>query len=185
MTPKPEELVILDASDFGIPDAAEPPEGMATFHQVWIHPNETGLYDLNGNPILESFLRRGPDLGHYPHGSPKSVCNPTSSSSLGEVIERIVYLPHAGMSHFGHLLTECAAFLGPLLEHPAGLDGIGDLGAVLVVSPRSALSTSRVAELLGVPAHRVISTTSLERPVRCMKAVVPQPSMMNRHGVAT
>jgi capsular polysaccharide biosynthesis protein len=100
-------------------------------------------------------------------------------------MEKIVYLPHAGISHFGHLLTECAAYLGPLLEHPEGLDGIGDLGAVLVVSPRSILSSARVAELLGVPVNRVITTTSLVNPVKCIKAVVPLPSMMNRHSVAT
>ncbi len=184
MVPKSEELLILDASDFDTPEAPEPLEGISTFHHVWIHPGEFGLYDSNGMPILESFLRRGPDLRHYPHGSPKSIYNSTSSSICGEEMERIVYLPHAGMSHFGHLLTECAAYLGPLLEHPAGLDGIGGPGAVLVLSPRFAQSSASVAELLGVPWGRVTSTASLATPVKCIQAVVPLPSMMNRHSLS-
>jgi hypothetical protein len=42
-------------------------------------------------------------------------------------VERAVFAPHANLDHFGHLLAEFTARIGPLLAHPDGLDGVGGL----------------------------------------------------------
>ena len=99
-------------------------------------------------------------------------------------MKHIVYVPYAAMTHFGHLLTEFAGNIGALLEDPSGLDGIGGVGSVLVVPARAATSCAAVAKLLGLPANRLFSTASLTRPVQVVQAVIPRPSMMNRHGIA-
>lgn len=180
-----DEPVILELGDFRFPAIPEPPEGVIVHHNVWLRPGANGLYDAGGQPIAESFLRRGFDLSHYPHGRPEPVESTTlAAMAAEESLERVVYVPYAAMTHFGHLLTEFAGNVGTLLEHVDGLDRIGGVGSVLVVPARAASSREAVAELLGLPANRLISTASLVKPVRVRQAFIPRPSMMNRHGLA-
>ena len=176
---------VLELADFRLPTIPEPPDGVILRHNVWLCPEASGLYDAAGQPIVESFLRRGFDLGHYPHGRPDPVDGATlAATAADDVVKHIVYVPYAGMTHFGHLLTEFAGNVGSLLEDPGGLDGIGGVGSVLVVPARAATSCAAVAKLLGLPANRLFSTASLTRPVQVVQAVIPRPSMMNRHGIA-
>ncbi|MEI6636128.1 MAG: glycosyltransferase family 61 protein, partial [Planctomycetota bacterium] len=179
------EPVVLELADFRLPTIPEPPDGVILRHNVWLCPGASGLYDAAGQPIVESFLRRGFDLGHYPHGRPDPVDGATlAATAADDAVKHIVYVPYAGMTHFGHLLTEFAGNIGALLENPGGLDGIGGVGSVLVVPARAATSCAAVAKLLGLPANRLFSTASLTRPVQVVQAVIPRPSMMNRHGIA-
>lgn len=181
-----DEPVVLQVADFGLPEMAEPPDGVLEFRDVVLWPGVNGLFDACGTPILESCVRRGFALDDYPHGQLDPLDAPRlARAGAGESLERIVYLPYARMVHFGHLLTEFAGSVGALLEHPQGLDGIGGEGSVLVVSARSRESTAALAGLLGVPVQRVRSTADLPDPARALVAVVPRPSMFNRHGLAT
>jgi len=181
-----DEPIVLRVADFGLPGIAEPPDGVLEFHNVILWPGTDGLFDAAGRPIPESCLRRGFALDHYPHGRPAPLDEPSlAAAGADEPLERIVYLPYARMVHFGHLLTEFAGNVGPLLADPRGVDGIGGMGSVLVVSARSQASTADLADLLRVPARRVRSTADLSAPVRALSAVVPRPSMMNRHGLAS
>lgn len=179
-----DEPVVLELADYQLPPIPELPDGEIVRRNVWLRPGLNGLYDANGEPIVESFLRRGFDLGHFPHGRPEPLDAATLEAAAGHGLESIVYVPHAGMTHFGHLLTEFAGNLGAILEHPAGLDGVGGAGSVLVVPVRAASSCPALAKLLRLPAKRVCSTASLVQPVRVHQALIPRPSMMNRHGLA-
>jgi hypothetical protein len=180
-----DDPVVLGLADLGLPDLPEPPEGLVALDDVWLVPGANGLYAADGRPIHDTFLRRGFDLAHYPHGVPQDLdAGRLDAEAASEPLDRVVFVRHAGMSHFGHLLTECAASLGPLLEHPQGLEGMAGVGAVLAVPARSSPSCPVVAELLGLPPHRVIGTAGLEGPLRVRHGLVPLPSMMNRHGVA-
>lgn len=180
-----DDVVVLQLADLGLPGLPEPPEGLLALDDVWLVPNAHGLYDAGGRPIRESFLRRGFALDHYPHGRPGDLDPERLAAESGaEALERIVFVRHAGMLHFGHLLTECAASLGPLLEHPGGLDGVAGGDAVLVMPVRAAPSCAAVADLLRLAPDRVVCTAALEGPVRARRALVVLPSMMNRHGIA-
>lgn len=180
-----DDPVVLELDDFRFPAVAEPPDGVIVERDVWVRPGANGLYDASGQPIVDSFLRRGFDLGHYPHGRPEPVDGAVlAATAARESLERIVYAPYAAMTHFGHLLTEFAGNIGSMLEHVDGLDRIGGVGSVLVVPARAASSCDALCKLLGLPANRVMSTASLAKPVRAAQAFIPRPSMMNRHGLA-
>ncbi|MFM9010343.1 MAG: glycosyltransferase 61 family protein [Planctomycetota bacterium] len=186
MPPDPEEPIVLRVADFGLPEIAEPPDGMVELRNSVLWPGANGLHDSAGRPIEESCLRRGFALDYYPHGRPEPLDAPSRAlAAASDPFRRIVYLPYARMVHFGHLLTEFAGNVGPLLAHPQGVDGIGGEDCVLMVSARSHGSTAALAELLGVPVQRVRSTADLSGPARAVAAVIPRPSMMNRHGLAT
>ena len=179
------EPVVVGLSDYRLPAIPEPPDGVVLRQDVWLVPGANGLYDAAGTPVVESFLRRGFDLDHYPHGRPESVdAAALAVTAAGKELKRIVYVPYASMTHFGHMLTEFAGNLGPFFEHPDGLDRIGGVAAVLVVPPRAASSITALAELLTLPANRLFSTVSLTKPVRVLQAFIPRPSMINRHGLA-
>jgi capsular polysaccharide biosynthesis protein len=185
MTNASDMPVVLGLADLGLPDLPEPPAGLIALDDVRLLPGANGLHDAGGRPIRESFLRRGFDLDHYPHARPEAVdAALVAAEAVATTLERIVFVQHAGMSHFGHLLTECAASLGPLLEDPRGLDGVGGAGAVLVVPARSSPSSAAVADLLGLPPQRVLSPAAFAGAVRARHAFVPRPSMVNRHGLA-
>jgi hypothetical protein len=178
------DRVSLRATDFRLPDIPELPSGLLTLANVTLWPGVNGLHDSAGLPIPETCVRRGFALDHFPHGRPEPLdATQRGLAFAAEPFERIVYLPYARMVHFGHLLTEFAGHAGSLLEHPRGLDGIGGEGSVLVVSARCESSTAALADLLGLPSDRVFSTASLPAPVRASLALVPRPSMINRHGL--
>lgn len=180
-----DEPVVLELADYQLPAISEPPDGVIIRRNVWLRPGLNGLYDATGEPILESFLRRGFDLNHFPHGRPESVAAATLEATAAlHGMEKIVYVPYARITHFGHRLTEFAGNLGAILEHPEGLDGIGGPESVLVVPVQAASSRKALVKLLRLPATRVLSTASLVQPVRVQEAVIPLPSMMNRHGIA-
>jgi hypothetical protein len=61
-----DDPVVLELDDFRFPAVAEPPDGVIVERDVWVRPGANGLYDASGQPIVDSFLRRGFDLGHYP-----------------------------------------------------------------------------------------------------------------------
>lgn len=180
-----DDPVALRVADFRLPGIPEPPAGLIQFADVVLWPGVNGLFDAAGRPIPESCLRRGFALDHYPHGRPEPLDAPNLAlAAAGAVLDRIVYLPYARMVHFGHVLTEFAGHVGPLLEHPRGLDGIGGERSLLVVSARCEASTASLADLLGVPPDRVSSTAALPAPARAREAIVPRPSMFNRHGLS-
>lgn len=174
---------ILEPDAFGLPALAEPADDVLVLRDVWLLPGACGLHDGAGMPIDETILRRGPDLGTYPHGRPQAF-DPQALGSDARTLESAVWVAYASMRHFGHLLTEFAGNVGPLLAGRDGVDGLGGPGAALMVPNRAAESRSRVAALLGLPEDRVLCSALLERPIRVHCAFVPRPSMRNRHGLS-
>lgn len=180
-----DDLPTLRVADFGLPVVPELPGGMLSFGDVLLWPGVNGLFDAEGRLIEESCLRRGIALRNYPNGRPGPL-DPTqvALASAAEPLERIAYLPFARMDHFGHILTEFAGHVGGLLEDPRGLDGVAGGRSVLVVSARCHAASGPLADLLGLPADRVLSTADLSGPTRAREALIPRPSMINRHGIA-
>lgn len=180
-----DEPVVLRAADFQLPEICELPGGVLVLENVLLWPGGNELYDSAGRPIPESCVRRGLSLELYPFGRPE----PLGPDSLGLAstagrLERIVYLPYARMAHFGHLLTEFAGNVGALIEHPEGLDGIGGKRSVVVVPARFQRFTAAVGDFLGLPSRRVLSMAALPAPTWAGEAIIPCPSMINRHGLS-
>lgn len=176
---------VLDLDDLGLSAGPEPPEGVLSLGDVWLHPGSNGLHDADGSPVVDAFLRRGADRQRFPHGNAERV-EPIGPAALLRMptVERGVFTPYAHLDHFGHLLTEFAAHVGPLLAHPDGLDGIGGAGASLVVPARFLSQFAALAALLGIPPSRIVTSIEGTEPVRIRNAVLVLPSMVNRHGVA-
>lgn len=176
---------VLGPDDFGLPAVPEPAEGILELRDVWLLPGSGGLHDSAGFPIEETILRRGPDLGTYPHGRPQAVdAGALAAGTAGEPLDAAVWVAYASTKHFGHLLTEFAGNVGPLLASRDGIEGIGGPTAVLTVPARAEASRSRLAALLDLPGERVLSSAALGRPLRVRRAFVPGPSMRNRHSLS-
>lgn len=181
-----DDPVVLRVADFGLPETAELPGGVLKLDNVLLSPGGNGLHDSSGRPIPESCLRRGFALELYPHGRPE----PLAPASLrlapsAERLERVVYLPYARMAHFGHLLTELAGNVGELLDHPRGVVGMAGERSIVVVPARFHASIAALAELLKLPSRRVMSTAALSGMTWADEAVIPRPSMINRHGLSS
>jgi len=88
------EPVVVGLPAFRLPAIPEPPDGVVVRHGVWLLPGVSGIHDASGMPVIESFLRRGFDLGHYPHGPADPVDRAVlARSAPGDELERIAYVP--------------------------------------------------------------------------------------------
>lgn len=176
---------ILGPDDFGLPALPEPPGGVLELHDVWLLPGSCGLHDAAGVPIADTVLRRGPDLRRFPHGIPQAFDPQALPTGAGtDLLESAVWVAYASMGHFGHVLTEFAGNVGPLLAIRDGVDGIGGPGTTLLVPARAVGARTAVATFLGLPAERVLCSAGIERPLRIRTAYVPRPSMWNRYGLS-
>lgn len=176
---------ILGPDDFILEPIPEPADGVAVLRDVWLLPGSEGLHDAGGTPIEESFLRRGPGLRRFPHGIPQAFDPQALPTGTGtDLLESAVWVAYASMGHFGHVLTEFAGNVGPLLASRDGVDGIGGPGTPLLLPARAVRERTAVATFLGLPAKRVLCSAGIERALRIRTAYVPRPSMWNRYGVS-
>lgn len=158
---------------------------MTSLEDVRIVPGANCLHDSSGLPVDGTQLRRGPDRAHFPHGRPEPVdAALLAHGAIAGSIDRAVFLPHAGMGHFGHLLTEFAAHAGALLEDGEGIDGVAGPGSCVVLPARAAASAGAVGRFLRLPPERVACAAAIPGPLRIGHALVPLPTMVNRHGLS-
>ncbi len=170
------------------------PDGPAT-HQPGCHrqelgpalllPGGQGLIDPEGRLLEATCLRRGGDLERFPFPQPEWIARSelASLSSSAVPVSTLVFLPYVEFEHFGHWLTETAAWLGPLLD--PGLDWLAAAGdqAVLMVSAQAAPALAELESLLPAAPRRWRSSSSLETPLRAERVLMPVPSMRNGHSI--
>ncbi|MFM7264901.1 MAG: hypothetical protein ACKOZW_04780, partial [Cyanobium sp.] len=127
-----------------------------------------GLLDLEGQRLESTFLRRGADLQRFPYPEPEGLDPGALAAALAaaETVSTLVFLPYLEFDHFGHCLTETAAWLGPLLD--PGLDWLTAAGeeAVLMVSAQAAPALAELEQLLPLGSRRWHSSASLPAPLR-------------------
>ncbi|MFN5193689.1 MAG: glycosyltransferase 61 family protein [Cyanobacteriota bacterium] len=168
------------------PGAPPKPAGVQVLHHCLIMPGSGGLHNCAGQPIEDSFLQRGqPSAGEFPHGRPEPVA-PADRQATAGPWPAAVFLPATDFSHFGHLLTETAAWLWPFLDADSNPLHWADPSTTVLVGPGSGASdaTGPIARLLGLPPGQVRCTTSLEQPLVCRRVFLPVPSMINRRWIA-
>lgn len=158
------------------------PYGMVSHDDCLIAPAATGLHDSKGQPIVESYLRR--DSGRsidFPLGKPSPIQVP-AEQSLGQ-LETVIFIPKVFLDHFGHMLTETAGWLSPLLDPE--VDGLQRAGpqAVILLGRASEGEVGAFCRLLNLPQQRVVSTLRIGSLTRCRLALIPQPSCINRHAI--
>lgn len=174
---------VLTLADFPVASGPDLPEGLRTHRGVRLLPGAAGLYDVSGQRILSTWLRRGSPGGLVVIDRLPPV-GPSARRGRAAPIEAMVFLPSVGLPHFGHLLTEGAAHLWPLLDPAPGLDGIAGKPALLVVATAYPDVCAQLSRLLGLPRQRVVSTLELGRAQWVQTAHVPMPSMVNRWAIA-
>lgn len=168
------------------PSAASEAAGLREHRDCIVMPAGFALHALNGEPIPGTLLERGsgdrPDL---PHGSLRCLGPEVLQASMEEWPE-VVFLPCGDLSHFGHLLTEGAGWFWPFLAPDSEARRRTREGTpVLFAAPTANDDSIALAALLmRLPADRLRSTASLEAPIRCGRALVPVPSMINRRWIA-
>lgn len=144
-------------------------------------PGAHGLVDETGQPLTASWLRRGADLERLPYPLPP----PTGAAApvAAETVDTLVFLPYVEFGHFGHMLTETAAWLGPLLD--PGRDWLAAAGndAVLMVGAQAAPALAELEHLLPASPRRWRCSAALTAPLRARRALLPLPSMRNGHSI--
>lgn len=148
-------------------------------------PGGHGLLDLQGQRLGATFLRRGADLQRFPNPEPESLGQPALAAALAaaESVATLVFLPFLEFHHFGHWLTETAAWLGPLLD--PGLDWLTAAGeeAELMVSAQAAPALAELERLVPPGRRRWRSSASLQAPLRVERVLVPVPSLCLGHSI--
>lgn len=180
--------LLIPATRLGaIPIDAQPePEALHIHFNCLAIPWATGLHDGRGRPLLDTFLQRGSrERPDFPHGMPKNCDPPHPPTAPGRGAD-ILFVPWCDVSHFGHLLTETAAWLWPLLDPLSSpLNWPGWRMTILVGRfPGSDDPVPTLSRVLKLPPERIRTTDTLVRPLHCARAVIPVPSMVNRRGIA-
>ena len=144
-------------------------------------PGADGLVDEAGQPLPATWLRRGAELERFPHPLPQP--SKTAAPVAPATVDTLVFLPYAEFGHFGHMLTETAAWLGPLLD--PGRDWLAAAGddAVLMVGAQAAPALEVLERVLPVAPRRWRCSAALTEPLRARRALLPLPSMRNGHSI--
>lgn len=148
-------------------------------------PGGQGLLDLEGQRLEATFLRRGADLERFPYPEPEGLDPPALAAALAaaETVATLVFLPYLEFDHFGHWLTETAAWLGPLLD--PGLDWLAAAGeeAELMVSAQAAPALAALERQLPPGPRRWRSSAALSVPLRAERVLLPVPSLCLGHSI--
>jgi len=158
-----------------------PSAGMLLVQNAVIDPEYCSAYHADtGNIIPESVVRKGPSLGINPRI--KRQIDVRASSSPGgascPVVDKSILLPlpFQGGNHFGHLITEVAAMLYPII---ANHSLIGDSMPVFLGKiPWRKSSTYHNA------LQNCLSPTIIEHalsPVFVKNLFIPLPTLYLRH----
>ena len=133
-----------------------------------------GLHNLEGKPLLQSFRRRRPLHRARWFDCPGLLRDPVGP--LERQLPAVVFLPSLYFHHFGHLLTETAAWLSPLLRRKPWPNQPRDL----LLGCWTDEAVSSLAEILDWDRDRIHRTQMLQGPIGIAEDWVPVPTMVNR-----
>ena len=153
-------------------DFASSPQ-IQTFRNLVYFPQYGSLYTWNGDRIIESCIRRGPNLGEIISSAPTNINIP---KNIKKYQGRILYLGHF-FSHWGHFLTESISRLW-------GLQLFQNI-PFLFHSP----NINKVEEEQKEYIHKFLFYSSLNNnefhlnfnsPILISEVIIPEPSFYNR-----
>lgn len=166
--------------------ARSEPARVRVLDDCLIMPSAVGLHDRQGQPLVGSWLERGPvGAAECPYGRPGPI-DADAAVREAEELDAAMFLPYCNLDKFGHLLTEAAGWLWPLLDPGIRSLYLGDPDVPVMIVNRSMglKGVDRVARLLDVPEERIRTCCSRTRPMLCRKVYLPVPSMVNRRWIA-
>ena len=143
------------------------------YTDVFVVPSARALHDCNGNVLLHSCLRRRPIERARWFNRPYPLQLPLA---VAAELPKAVFIPALQFGHFGHLLTETAAWLYPLLRNPTP----PRQPRLLLLGGWSAEDSQKLIEILQWNPDRVLNTHQLQGLMRIPEVWVPLPSMVNR-----
>ena len=138
-----------------------------------VAPKAGALHDCMGNVLLHSCLRRRPIERARWFNRPDPLQQPLA---VAAELPKAVFIPGLQFGHFGHLLTETAAWLYPLLRNPSR----PRQPRLLLLGGWSAEATKTLIEILRWNPNRVLCTHHLPGLMRVPEVWVPVPTMVNR-----
>ena len=144
------------------------------YTDVLVAPRAGALHDFEGNVLSGScFRRRRPIERARWFNRPDALKQPLAVSAE---LPTAVFLPCLQFGHFGHLLTETAAWLAPLLRRPSA----PEQPRMLLLGGWSAKDKENLIEILQWNPDLVLNTHQLSGLMRIPEVWVPLPSMVNR-----
>lgn len=180
--------------------------GIEAFYDCVLVHADNCLRDGSGAPLLSTCLRRGQKVSEmgawqktvsgqilpsklasqpypvdFPLGKPKFL--KLSKDEHASYVDEIIFIPTCNVNHFGHLLTETAAYLGGLL-HGELKEKLND-GTIIMLANATEQTIDIVSLLTGIKRERIRSTLSIKGILRCRTAWLPKPTMVNRFGIHT
>jgi hypothetical protein len=141
-----------------------------------VAPGAAALWNQSGSPWLESCFRRRKLSEARWFGLPEPIQPPILSARQDA---SFIFLPFLRFDHFGHLLTETAAWLGPLLDKPKARD----FPSRILLGSGAAKSLQPLADLLSWDSSQILTTDELSTITSLSQVWLPVPSMVNRDHV--
>ena len=137
---------------------------------------DSGLHQQDGQPIRRTYLARGAGLDDFPFGAPVPIDSVVEF--CGQISTPCVWLSFVLFWHFGHMITETAGNVWPLLWD-SFLDQFPD-GLTVLVPAEHRQEIGFLERLVGRSGVSFVSTCSLPKPILLDRVFVPRPSMVDR-----
>jgi hypothetical protein len=158
------------------------PQGTVVFENCLVVPGMNALYNLNGKILSESLIYRGTP----PIGLPRANYEQVVDVALNEewpVVEESIFLPYINFEHFGHSLTETAAWLYPITDASKSLLFDERKNIRFIIPAIHSSQKQHLAAYLNISSNRIISTEQFSNITRLSKVLIPRPSIINRFGM--
>lgn len=148
------------------------PATVLEIEDAFFMPGEVCVYDKGGHRVVDSCIRRGPDLSSFAKTKKEHAVLPQEHDSFEPPIVYLSFLPN----HWGHFLTEGVSRLWAFLEYPELRDFDCFFGHANFQNP----SFHEFFQSCGIAPDRI---KTFDRPVKIKKCYVPLPSINNRNRV--
>ncbi len=148
------------------------PATVLEIEDAFFMPGEVCVYDKGGHRVVDSCIRRGPDLSSFAKTKKEHAVLPQEHDSFEPPIVYLSFLPN----HWGHFLTEGVSRLWAFLEYPELRDFDCFFGHANFQNP----SFHEFFQSCGIAPDRI---KTFDRQVKIKKCYVPLPSINNRNRV--
>lgn len=155
--------------------------GVIVRENCLLTPGAKSIHHRNGQPIIESFIRRG-YLGNYrfAYGNPEAIVEFPEEPM--DRIETAIILPCIYFNHFGLLLTEKAGWLSELMDPESKIWEDAGNDCTIVLVGKDCKQEERFIEgmsrLFDMTDDRIKTSRDIVNVTECRKVLIPQPTFL-------